>query len=77
MEYFVRTSHIIAGLTYSIVILGWLLPIFGVKTGKEWLPSMIIISCLSIVFFSFIHYIILGKFYPWAKMPDKENEKTD
>ena len=77
MEYFVRTSHIIAGLTYSIVIVGWLMPMFGVKAGKEWLSSMIIISCLSIVFFSFIHYIVLGKFHPWARIPDKENEQTD
>ncbi|EJW20668.1 hypothetical protein IMCC14465_15550 [alpha proteobacterium IMCC14465] len=38
---------------------------------------MVIVSCLSIAFFSFIHYIVLGKFHPWAKMPEKKNEQTD
>ena len=24
-----------------------------------------------------VRYIVLGKFYPWARMLDKENEETD
>ena len=73
MKYFVRTSHIVSGLIYGLVIFGWSLPLFvSHYDPDEWLLNVIIASCVSLAFFSFIHYIVLGRFHPWAKMPDRE-----
>jgi hypothetical protein len=82
MEYFVRTSHIVAGMTYLSLFLGWI----GTIVAAFLLPdhkqeyAMIMVLDLPLFFlfflaaFSCLHYIVLKSFHPWAKMPENAED---
>ena len=81
MEYFVRTSHIVAGIIYVICLFSLLGIFFGGETkitpfGEKMLLGSVAIL-VPVFVISCIHYIVLKRFHPWAKMPDKEEEQTD
>ena len=87
MEYFVRTSHIVTGMTYLSLFLGWIGTIvwsFSLndyqQADKEVAMFTILGLPLVLLFFltafSCLHYIVLKRFHPWAKMSENEEEKV-
>ena len=84
MEYFVRTSHIVTGMTYLSLFLGWIGTIVWSFSLNDYQQeeelAMFIVLGLPLVLlffltaFSCLHYIVLKRFHPWAKMSE-ENEK--
>lgn len=80
MEYFVRTSHIVAGMTYLSVFLVWIGSIVAAFSLPDHRREEAMIMVLGLplfllfflIVFSCLHYIVLKRFHPWAKMPDRE-----
>lgn len=76
MEYFVRTSHIVSGLIYVITFIG-VLYVLGQNSIISILGVAILMGFITLLvpifIISSIHYIVLKKFHPWAKITE-ENE---
>ena len=80
MEYFVRTSHIVAGMTYGLILLSWIVGIVGWFTSPDFnrTDELVVVYMAPIVLlfflivFSCLHYVVLKSFHPWAKMPEKK-----
>lgn len=80
MEYFVRTSHIVVGMTYLSLFLGWIGSVLAMilspdfRDGDEmiliWMTPITLLFFL--IVFSCLHYIVLKRFHPWAKMPENK-----
>ena len=81
MEYFVRTSHIVSGLIYVmsfIVLLTLLFVNQGVASSfGEMIQICLVIIFVPIIFVSSIHYIVLKKFHPWAKITEENETEKD
>ena len=80
MEYFVRTSHIIAGMIYLtlfLVCIGSvfamiLLPTHQIKNAVVGFFGAIGYAIFFLIVFSCLHYVVLKRFHPWAKMPENK-----
>ena len=80
MEYFVRTSHIVSGITYLSLFLGWIGGIVAWFTSPDYkrTDELVVVygSPMVLLFFlivfSCLHYVVLKRFHPWAKMPENK-----
>ena len=86
MEYFVRTSHIVSGLIYLLLLLYWsfgILSVLFLPENKQPDDVEVLIFGLPVIFlfftivFSSIHYIVLKKFHPWAKITEENETQID